>query len=88
MMLNKAVLPHNSSSSKYLTSAEFFVFLFFLNEAHIIWKFYLTLSLHTVTNGWRLQVGDQAYRHTHREEVICYPQGIYHNIPSPSKLFI
>lgn len=49
------------------------------------------LSLHPVTNGWRLQVGDQVYTSTSKlcqEEAICYPQGIYHNITSPSKLFI
>lgn len=49
------------------------------------------LSLHPVTNGWRLQVGDQAYTSTSKlclEEAICNPQGICHNITSPSKLFI
>lgn len=48
-------------------------------------------SLHPVTNGWRLQVGDQAHTPTSKlclEEAICYPGGIYHNIPPPCKLFI
>lgn len=48
-------------------------------------------SLHPVKNGWRLQVGDQAYTPTSKlclEEAICYPGGIYHNIPPPCKLFI
>lgn len=49
------------------------------------------LSLHPLTNGRRLQVGDQAYTSTSKlclKEVICYPQGIDHNITAPSKLFI
>lgn len=49
------------------------------------------LSLRPVTNGWRLQVGDQAHTPTSKlclEEAICYPRGIYHNIPPPCKPFI
>lgn len=86
-MLNNTLLPHNSLSCRDLTSA--WGEKWSLNYP----KVFLgnLLSLHPVTNGGRLQVGDQAYASTSKlclEEAICYPRGIYHNITSPSKLFI
>lgn len=86
-----ASLLHDSLSCTGLTSGQPFSFK---DKAPITWKFPLEkkiLHLHPVTNGLRLQVGDQAYTSTSKYclgEAICYPQGIYHNIPSPSKLFI